>query len=719
MGYNLTKRISDLRAQAEDQKSGQWGFLRTFLISVLILVAASYLLFPSSNYDSSEVNENGVATDTWHVDLERQFVERLEWLESSPLVIFPGTSEMYDSFGQAIVSSLQTTHDPAKGENLFDFHDTSIWLSRAFTSSMLRISFIILAFWPLWFLSAAVGYFLMRSKLFSKTPRSILGVCDPGNGPFYSGIYGPLRPNNSQSGSDFSCPSLACPEMVKPTVASVHRLTALLKKYQAYNETNFELVKIILAHSDFPAAVGEENTDDDAASDVSEGSSIPLPGEKVSDTGFLDADGFTLEVGSLEGLAAVLDTHRKIAHYVESLESKGIKSSALNKNYPGHLSNLKKLAASSEELGNLLLACLTPNRLWALAHTPKELVATAYLATEAGKCLVFKRHGERFSRISHYPHLQARAVVQSIPTYHSEYLGDARLTVRQAIISSRRHGDFGRAFLPNRMPIEARAIRDWLEILYAAKEKRQETAHLVELDGHIEELSINWRVGFSTRMRKEHKKQEDSPWRLWKGIVYKSVVLLPLREVIACVLHGIHETRLNRISKLLQLTRTHQASISTSARLPGFKRQAMEAERSSENTDKIVVELLSQPDGEALMEKWRIVRRMLTRYNWLSTRVGDDAVPIAGLVEGVLLATDSAPRSEAEGIVGLVPLRTRRFVELLGRKWESLFYRDAPQPEEIEIYVEHDKYKERLVELGGKTGPEKPGNSNSKSAVSA
>jgi len=719
VGYNLTKRISDLREQAEDKKSGQWGFLRTFLFSILILVAAIFFVLPSANYSSYTETEDEVQTDTWHVDLEQQFVERLNWLEKSPIVLFPGTSDMYDSLGQAIVSAVQTKRIPVEGENMFDFRETTIWLARAFTSSLLRISFVILAFWPLWLLASIAGYYFMRSKFLSKTPKSFLGICDPGKGPFYSGIYGPLRPNNSQSGSDFSCPSLACPAMVKENQAKIHRLTALLKKHQAYNETNFELVRIILAHADFPAAVGDENTAEDASNDSPDASIIPLPGEKVSDTGFLDADGFTIEISSLEGLPAVLETHRKIVHYVESLEKKGIKPSALNKNYPGHLGNLKKLSASCDELSKILLACLTPNRLWALAHTPTVLVATAYLATEAGKCLVFKRHGERFSRISHYPHLQARAILQSILSYHSEYKGDARLTARQAIVSSRRHGDFGRAFLPNRMPIESRAIRDWLEILYTDREKREEISHLVELDGHMEELSINWRVGFATKIRKERKDNNDIKWSLWKGIVHKSVVLVPVRDVLRTVLHGIHEERLNRITNLLQLTRAHQTSISTSARLPGFKRQAMEAERSSEITDEIVVEILAQPDGPALMEKWRIVRRMLTRYNWLSTRVGDDAVPIAGLVEGLLLPTESGSRTRAEGSIGLVPLRNRRFAELLGKKWETHFYLNAPQPEEVEIYVEHEKFKERIAQLQGSSGPNEPEDNNQKSAISA
>jgi hypothetical protein len=110
---------------------------------------------------------------------------------------------------------------------------------------------------------------------------------------------------------------------------------------------------------------------------------------------------------------------------------------------------------------------------------------------------------------------------------------------------------------------------------------------------------------------------------------------------------------------------------------------------------------------------------MLTRYNWLSTRVGDDAVPLAGLVKGVLLPKPESNRKTAEGVAALVPLRHRRFSELLGKQWEPLFFRGAPQPEEVEIFVDNNKFNERLKELNKTAAQNPPNEDGSKSAASA
>ncbi|MCB0322074.1 MAG: hypothetical protein KDD69_00840 [Bdellovibrionales bacterium] len=700
MGYNLTKRISVLKKQADEERIGHWSFFRTFLLAFIFLFVVKQVL-PKGDYDSSVETSDGTRTDTWQVDLERQYVERLDWLERSPLVLFPGAPTVYDSFGQNVVGAFHTAAPKQIDEGeVIDFSAISLWLGRAFASALLRLGFVVIAFWPLWVLAALVGYFALRSKYFNRKSVSILGVCDRGNGPFYSGIYGPLRPNNSFSGTDLSCPNLACPAMVKPNQALTHQLVQLLKQHKALNDTNLQLVRVILAHADFPARVGEENSEEE---DVGEDTD---PTERASATGMVAPGGVLLEAHALEGLQAVLETQHKIAHYVDSLEKKGIKSSALNKNYPRHISNIERLAETLTPLGKQLLTALTPNRLWAIAHVPPPVVATAYLAIEAGKCLVFKRHGEAFVRISLYPHLQARAVVQSLVEYHQNYNGDTRLIIRQAIICSRRHGDFGRAFLPNRMPLESRAIRDWLEILYADAERREEAAHLVELDGHIEEVSVNWRLGFAGRLRKAKRPANPAahdalPWHLWQGIAFKSVVLMPMTDLIEMALKGVHEQRRRRISELLALTRRYQTRISTSARLPGFRRQAMEADKSGEDSDSVVQALLSEPGGAQLVDRWRIVRRMLTRYNWLSTRIGDDAVPLAGLVEVVLRSAPDDPAGQSQGITAVVPLRQRRFVELLGKQWEKLYYLGSPQQEEVEIYVDNEKFKQRVAELKG------------------
>jgi hypothetical protein len=116
----------------------------------------------------------------------------------------------------------------------------------------------------------------------------------------------------------------------------------------------------------------------------------------------------------------------------------------------------------------------------------------------------------------------------------------------------------------------------------------------------------------------------------------------------------------------------------------------MEADKSGEDSDAIIQALSSAQGGKALIENWRIVRRMLTRYNWLSTRVGDDAVPLAGLISGVVCEEGK----KEERLSALVPLRQRRFAELFGRAWEHLYYAQNPNPEDVEIFVDRNMYLE-------------------------
>ncbi len=712
MGYNVTKRVSALRKQVDEGSAGRWGFVRILFLSILTFSVLAFIISPAPESSLDEEHEISAETEAvqWNVTVRKQFNERVVWLENFTLLDLLGCHSLYKHYGLLVLRSINTKYRGEKQDEngisgLFGGVSFGLLGSRLATNAFLKLGFVVIAFWPFWALAAGCGYLIVHSPWLTPISFTILGVLDRKRSPFYSGIYGPLRPNGSFSGTDLSCPGLACPAMVDVKVAQTHTLTQTLKKYNAFNNTNLSLVQVILAHADYPAVVQEEAPPQQDELELEE-----QPEDKISATGFVSNELGTVEQSSLAGLSAVLEAHDKIIRYVKSLEEKGYKSSVLNKNYPSHLSHLEKVTANLNPLAKMIAMSLTPNRMWALGHLPATVIATAYLATEAGKSLVFKRHaGAGFTRISRYPNLQARAVVQAQGPYHQEYNGDIRLMVRQAIICSQRHGDFGRAFLPNRMPIESRAMRDLLEILYAEPAIRGEIGALVELDAHMEEIHVNWRTVFGGRVRqqeKENRGNEESSSPFWKGIVFKSVVLTPLNEVVEQALKGIHPVRLSRIAELLESTSKLQAKISISARLPGFKRQALEADVTAEETDDIIQSLIRKgPEAKALIHRWRIVRRMLTRYNWLSTRVGDDAVSILGVVQGLV-----HPHSEDEGagavmasFDSLVPLRQRRFVELLGRQWEPTFYKDSPHPGDIEISVTNEEFVESLKQNGGST----------------
>ena len=134
---------------------------------------------------------------------------------------------------------------------------------------------------------------------------------DRGLGPFYSGIYGPLKPNDSFSGTDYSCPGLACPATEEVSKTEQSKLAKILKSYSAENDTNISLIGVILKHADFPAILGDETAWEEEAEDTGEINTF-----KKSDTGFIsNKDGKVID-SAIKGLSAILDARKKIGRYI-------------------------------------------------------------------------------------------------------------------------------------------------------------------------------------------------------------------------------------------------------------------------------------------------------------------------------------------------------------------------------------------------------------------
>lgn len=702
MSASLSKRLSRLRSDTERDDHGRIGYVRAML---MMLCGVTFFLFvypeageldQSRSYASSEIGaeveqklrqialnidseslNNRVSkeltedTFVWREQAVRDTVQRVEWLNSS----FFGwiLSSQYESLAEtffALAVELQGAREEAEEDYLLNVDLRLLDFTESLATASLRLIFMLFAFLPLWLLGVLLG--LGASHYLIKPPKnsSILGVLDRGFGPFYSGIFGPLRLNESISGIDTSAPGLACPPMEKRSVAAVHDLAKTLKRYRALNETNMGLVQVILAHKDFPAFVPEERpVHEDASNEQAKES-------KGYITNVSNAGG-NVEQSAIRGLASVLEAHRTLRKYY-----KGKKKPSLtpdDKVFCSSREDLEKLAAEISPLARLLVLSLTPARARAIGGTPATVVASAYLATEAGKSLTYKRDEGRYTQISRFPNLQARAVIHSLTAYHNEYRGDGRMLIRQALVCSRRHGDFGRSFLPVSMPAPSRALRDWLEIMYSAQEKRQSVAYLCELEAHLEEMKYDFQHTLAQKLKQERDNASEV-YPEWKGFVYHSVVLIPLDSLLTIVLSHIGKTRLNRITDLLDLTKKLRSQLSISARLPGFAREAHEADLDSV-PDEVLSNFMSlQKDGKSVFEKWTIIRRMLSRYNWLSTRVGDESVPKDGLISGSIRLGEQQKTFPA-----FAPLRQRRFSEILGEDWERQYYSDAPHPRNIKV----------------------------------
>jgi hypothetical protein len=685
----LQNRLGQLKKQVDANHSGRIGFFKVFFFSILAFMLISWVL-PTNDYLISPNIESEAADFTWAKNFNQDIKNKADWLYSYSLF---GGAKGFLSFSETI----KEIFVPEATDAGFSFtkEDLESWshgISMTFAIGILNFYFLMLVGLPFWIMAVVAGFIIFH-KLIKKGPTDdILGICCKKDRLFYSGIYGPLVPNNNLSATDISCPSLACPLMAKETVANSHGLTTILRRYGAYNQTNFELVRVILAHSDFPGTVDEEVSRDEEGEASEEQTDLNT---SIVEKSFVSNSDGILVKHALTGLTSILEAHQVLVKYFGSKNRKSSQSFAeLRK-------ELIKATDPLSPLGKTLALMLTPGRAKAISSLPAKLIASAYLATEAGKSLVFKRLDNQFTKISRFPHLQARAVIQSLPVYHREYNGDARLVIRQAIISSRRHGDFDRAFLPINMPTASRSLREWLEVLYASPARRSDTAAITELDAHIEEIKFNWRKALSASLagkknveKIENNKKAVANFRL--GFAYKSVVLVPLITIVELALEGIEIDKLQHISDLAKTVSGFNRSKIVSSRLPGFQRQIFEVEMITE----AVRERLSNYDSvtaKKVLNRWTIIRRMLTRYNWLSTRVGDESVPADGLVQAIIKNHDGGTDSLV-GFEALVPLRQRRFKEIFGNNWEPEFFADSPHPNDIVVYVDQNKYRTALTE---------------------
>ncbi len=696
MGSNFRKRLSRLQEQVDETKIGQIGFLKAFAISFGVFLVLGIIL-PSSSVDL----RGSAAKETdpnirWIEETSDRIEERVRFLEAVPLG--GAGADLYLSFARGVIETLvdrPTRVNQQNEEEIFSLNDTFSSLKRSTASAALRIGFILFSFWGLWLIGAIAGAVGMWFMLKPNYTNDVLGVCHrTGKGSFYSGIFGPFHANNSVSGTDFSCPGLACPKMEDRKIAFRHNLVKTLRDHRALNETNLSLVQVILAYKDFPSVVEDEagEAESQEQNPASNDLKAELPG------GFVAKVDVPLEQCALEGLGAVLQAHEAIVRFAARKQQQ--QSSEKNKQaqFGAERKLLMEEAASLTPLARTLILALTPAKRNAIAQLPTAAVASAYLAIEAGKSLVYKRVSGGFSQISRFPHLQARAVLQSVVGYHRDYNGDLRLCIRQAVICSRRHGDFGRVFIPNRMPLSSRALRDWLEILIEPRDRRIEAADLTELDAHLAEVHQQWRHELVAKLQGEAERlkaanSESQHYPLSNGIVYKSVVLMPLKQLIEESLRDFGDDRLKRIAELIESTREQYRKLRVSARLPGYSRQSVDLEKDE-------ADMIAKAEKSAeshLLSRWIVVRRMLMQYNWLSTRVGDHAVPVNGLVQGlVILRSQNEKHPEVLGLDALVPLRQRRFRDLFGAEWERQFYLRSPDADDIELFVDEQTFNTML-----------------------
>lgn len=663
---------------------------------------------PTADNEDDQTEEDFTTIAEWHETIKQIKEERGEWLQRVPFIggiLRDQYFVLVDGFISYALSPVvikagsASAHGATRDRYLTVNMRDPIRFPHIVASSLAGFLFVVVGIWPLCAVVAIAVFF--GTKAYMKLPLHdpILSICDRGRSPFYSGIYGPLKTGQEKIGPDMSCHGLAAPDFVKKSEAISHPITKILGEYGALNKTTLSLMQIVLAYRTWPSYVEEERSADSITSDSKDettevnnfnaGYANRANNNQINQT---QREQYSIQENIKESLPALLSAHKVLVSIfgnngnVASIADSKLKDlkSHDGLSYMAMISMFAQVTASLPDLSKWLVTTLTPARARALASLSPHAVATAYLALEAGKCLVFEKQGTGFVQASQFPHLQARAILHSVAAFHQEYDQKYRQVIRQAILCSRRHGDFGRVFLPEGMPVSSRALRDWLEVLCAHRTRRNHASLATELDAHLEEIRINWQKKFKSflvsQVQRAEVKQGGAERMISKGIVYKSVVLMPYKDVVDLALAGFSVAKVNRISCLMQNIERFNWVKLVPTDLP-----CSESDSVSGISEK------AQEDHE----RWMIVKAMLMQFNWLSTRVGDDAVPANGLVFGVVVApaTDDGESAKVHGIEGLAPLRQRRLMQLFGRTWESDYYVQSFHPDDINVYVDQEEFK--------------------------
>lgn len=658
MALEFQKELSNLKAIADTDREGLLPPFRTYLV-LLILVWATFFLFTlvtGARHNSTavstyqkEFSSGPTLPSQWAARTLLERDDRILWLKKYGLL--SGIYEKYSAGCFLFFISEKNSVTPDQKIGMTSVEGMKFTVFRFLTDSSLDFGFLLIAGTPVWVAGFFVGRLFGSKHWKPLKNKDILGICDPGVGPFYSGIYGPLNPNGSFSGTDYSCPSLVCPPTLSSDKIKETDLYSILESAGAVNKTNKSLLGIILAHSNYPARVPEEGRHEDDHTNVihetEEFEHVEPPTKAL-----IKIDHKTLEWSTRHGLSAVCRCHATLKSLLdtESFDS-----------FENWQKTKEQLADDHDPLAKTLLTSLSAEKGKALAEVPINLLVSAYLATEAGKSLVFSPVGDGFTQVSNYPHLQARAVIQSIPEYHEEYDGDQRMNLRQAIITSRKHGDFGRTFLLRSMTAQSKAIRDFLEILGSEPGQVMTTGELVELTSHLETVKKTFAHGFVADIKNQFAFPDQSkPF----GFLHHNVVLVPVKKCFSFGLAMRSNEEIEHIYKLCVQASKVQEAHPITTRMPGVK-QNFDSAISRKVPENSCYEWLVN-ENKMFEQKWHILRRTLIYYNWLSSKLDDRLVPEDGLVAAAVPGEDGV----AQYIYACVPLRKRRIAEILGAEWE-------------------------------------------------
>lgn len=512
----------------------------------------------------------------------------------------------------------------------------------------LHASFMALACWRIW---AAVVLVTIASRILKYGPyrgKDLVGVL--GNGRlFYSGLRGSLDKVTPSGAPDIQVPGLVCLPYAADEQVEQCSLYRLIQSYGVVNETTKRLVAHLIKDETIPSYVGRNGEE-------------ALLAKRFEGVSLSENCGFILEN------ALFLHGRYREGYYHDPDFDDGTPQREVGGSEP-----IRK-----EENASLLLRSLhrvlTPKMREDLAKISPLDLATIVLAYEAGKVLAWSFEGGRWIRRSNFTELSARAVLHSVPSYGGEYSYDSRMCIRRALIYGSRFSVLGPVRFPTDLTDDARAARQWVEVLMSLPHELQSAADEIELCGIVQDVHAAWSKLFFDKII-------SSDLEIVEGAFVGSshVLYMPLPVLLQSLRNVTDNFTIRRLEELVFLVSQKQKLQALSMDLGGEGATGIPAYQK-------ILPPIPYPEMKRLsflhkvsmddLKDWSALRIVLNSYSWLARRVGNRSVPESSLAFVTFKSADARFRGNDKGVIGMpgtVPLRGSRLDDQFGKSWASRY----------------------------------------------
>jgi hypothetical protein len=360
-----------------------------------------------------------------------------------------------------------------------------------------------------------------------------------------------------------------------------------------------------------------------------------------------------------------------------------------------------------EDYADYLIGCfhrvLTPRMRVAFSRwTPTE-VAAMVLAIQAGKHLTYdKEVGDRWSVVSTFPELNARAAIHSISEYGDEYSYDRRTMIRRAIVYSCRSSVFEVNRLPVDMDEEMLAGRQLAEVMLMPPHRVPAVTDEVELYGIARESFGLWKTRFLEILGgPEAVAFKEGAFLAASG----DMLFIPVTKLLDVAHSVFNHELLRRMGELTAAVEEEkQRFISRKEDVSPHLGIVPPILNGSEMNELIRGHELKKEQAE----DWLAMRYMLRNYSVLGQRISDKAngpSQIIYLVREKLKVyktnNEEEPlkrSSDFNGSIGIAPVRTSFINEALGEEWRS----GLSQPKRIHVPNTRKEYEALLTSSDSK-----------------